>query len=144
MVETRLRELWDNLQARKLHFPHFLSAVTIDGLRGIGPLRIPLDYPVTVIAGENGSGKTTVLLAAACAYRVPGAGPRDFVPSTLFLDYRLTHPGHADRRNQISLEFEYSTPDGQRAMRWHRAKGWNRSFFGRKGAAQPSRQVYLS
>ena len=143
MVETRLRELWDNLQARKLHFPHFLSAVTIDGLRGIGPLRIPLDYPVTVIAGENGSGKTTVLLAAACAYRVPGAGPRDFVPSTLFPDYRPTHPGHADRRNQVSLELEYSTPDGQQAMRWNRAKGWNRSFFGRKGAVQPSRHVYL-
>ena len=143
MVEIRLRELWDSLQGKKIHYPHFLSAVTIDGLRGIGPLRIPLDYPVTVIAGGNGSGKTTVLFAAACAYRVPGTGTRAFVPSTLFPDYRPALPGHADVRNRVSLEFEYSTPDGQQAMRWRRAKGWNRSFFGRKGAVQPSRHVYL-
>ena len=143
MIEKRLRELWGSLQGKKIHFPHFLSAVTIDGLRGIGPLRIPLDYPVTVIAGGNGSGKTTVLFAAACAYRVPGAGTKAFVPSTLFPDYRPNFPGRADTRNGVSLEFEYSTPEGQRAMRWRRANGWNRSFFGRKGAVQPSRRVYL-
>lgn len=34
MVETRRWELWGNLQGKKIHFPHFLSAVTIDGLRG--------------------------------------------------------------------------------------------------------------
>ena len=28
-------------------------------------------------------------------------------------------------------------------MRWRFAKGWNRSFFGRRGAEQPSRAVYL-
>lgn len=143
MVELPLRELWGNLQGKKIHFPHFLSAVTIDGLRGIGPLRIPLDYPVTVIAGGNGSGKTTVLFAAACAYRVPGAGTKTFVPSTLFPDYRPSFPGRADARNEVSLEFEYATPNGHRSMRWRRAKGWNRSFFGRKGAVQPSRHVYL-
>ncbi len=57
MVETRRWELWGNLQGKKIHFPHFLSAVTIDGLRGIGPLRIPLDYPVTVIAEGTGAGR---------------------------------------------------------------------------------------
>ena len=143
MIEKRLRELWGSLQGKKIHFPHFLSGVTIDGLRGIGPLRIPLDYPVTVIAGGNGSGKTTVLFAAACGYKVPDAGARGFVPSTLFPDYRPNFPGRADTRNGVSLEFEYSTPEGQRAMRWRRANGWNRSFFGRKGAVQPSRRVYL-
>lgn len=143
MTEKRHRELWGNLQGKKIHFPHFLNAVTINGLRGIGPIRIPLDYPVTVIAGGNGCGKTTVLFAAACAYRVPGAGARDFVPSTLFPNYRPALSGRADARNEVSLEFEYSTPDGPREMRWRRAKGWNRSFFGRKGAVQPLRHMYL-
>lgn len=125
--------------------PHgsFLDAVTIKGLRGIKSLRVPLAYPVSVIAGGNGSGKTTVLFAAACAYRVPGAGSRDFVPSTLFPDYRPRHAGRADKRNEVSLEFEYSTPEGQVAMRWRRGKGWNRSYFGRKSTGQPSRRVYL-
>ncbi|MDZ4188882.1 MAG: hypothetical protein U1D25_12350 [Hydrogenophaga sp.] len=40
------------------------------------------DFPVTVIAGTNGSGKSTVLLACACAYDVPGA--RDHSPAVLF------------------------------------------------------------
>ena len=43
---------------------------------------------VSVIAGGNASGKSTVLFAATCAYKVPGAGVKDFVPSTLFPDYR--------------------------------------------------------
>ena len=31
---------------------------------------------------------------------------------------------------------------GFNTMRWRRGKGWNRSFFGRKNASQPIRQVY--
>ena len=40
------------------------------------------------------------------------------------------------------VEFDYATPDGRRSMRWRRAKGWNRSFLGRKNARQPERPVY--
>ena len=144
MIERRLRNLWGHLQGKKPHMPHFLSAVRLQGIRGIDDLRVAFDYPVSVLAGGNASGKSTVLFAAACAYRVPGAGVKDFVPSTLFPDYRPRLGGRADERGKVVMEFDYSsTPDGGMAMRWRRFKGWNRSFLGRKGAVQPERPLYL-
>lgn len=88
MIERRLHGIWERLQGKKPHLPHFLAEVQLKGIRGIENLRVTFDYPVSVIAGANGSGKSTVLFAAACAYAVPKASVRDFVPSTLFPDYR--------------------------------------------------------
>ena len=143
MFERRLAELWQQLQGKKPHFPHFLGQLWIDGIRGIHDLRVVFDYPVSVVAGGNASGKSTVLFAAACAYRVPLAGVKDFAPSTLFPDYRPKAGAHEDDRPKTTLEFQYSTPDGPSAMRWRRSASWSRSFFGRRGAAQPERPVYL-
>lgn len=143
MIEKRLKELWDNLQGKKPHLPHFLSEVFLHGIRGLDNLRVLFDYPVSVIAGGNATGKSTVLFAAACAYKVPGAGIKDFVPSTLFPYYNPKLGKRQDILERITLEFNYQTPDGMRSMRWRRGKGWNRSFFGRKNASQPERQVYL-
>ncbi len=125
--------------------PHFLSEIRLDGIRGIKNLRVPLDYPVSVIAGGNASGKSTVLFAAACAYKVPGTGPRDYVPSTLFPDYLPEQGVRKDERPQISIEYEYATPEGRTAMRWLRRKGrrWIRSFLSRQKAQQPERVIYL-
>ena len=143
MIEKRLRKLWEQLQGKKPHLPHFLSEVRLQGIRGIDNLRVIFDYPVSVIAGGNASGKSTVLFAAACAYKVPGAGVKDFVPSTLFPDYRPKLDGRADGKGEVVIEFDYSTPSGRTAMRWRRSKGWNRSFLGRKDAVQPQRPLYL-
>ena len=143
MIERRLRKLWEQLQGKKPHLPHFLSEIRLRGIRGIEDLRVIFDYPVSVIAGGNASGKSTVLFAAACAYKVPGAGVKDFVPSTLFPDYRPKVGGRTDRKGEIVIEFDYSTPDDRTAMRWRRSKGWNRSFLGRKNAEQPERPLYL-
>ena len=143
MIERRFAKLWQQLQGKKPHFPHFLAELSIDGIRGIDDLRVGFDYPVSVIAGGNASGKSTVLFAAACAYKVPGAGVRDFVPSTLFPDYRPNVGDRQDGRPRTTIEFQYATPDGRRAMRWRRSKAWSRSFLGRQGANQPERPVYL-
>ena len=143
MIERRFKDLWEQLQGKKLHLPHFLTEVRLKGIRGIDDLRVVFDYPVSVIAGGNASGKSTVLFAAACAYRVPGAGAKDYVPSTLFPDYRPKVGGWEDGKPEVVIDFDYSTPDGRLPMRWRRAKGWNRSFRGRKGASQPERQLYL-
>ena len=143
MIEKRFRDLWEQLQGKKPHLPHFLAEIHLEGIRGIDDIRVVFDYPVSVIAGGNASGKSTVLFAAACAYKVPGAGVKDFVPSTLFPDYRPKLGGREDDKGEIVIEFDYSTPDGRRSMRWRRSKGWNRSFLGRKNASQPERPLYL-
>ena len=143
MIERRFGSLWQQLQGKKPHLPHFLSEIRLQGIRGLDDLRVAFDYPVSVIAGGNATGKSTVLFAAACAYKVPGAGVKDFVPSTLFPDYRPRLGGREDEKPEIVLEFDYATPDGRRAMRWRRSKGWNRSFLGRKKASQPERPLYL-
>ena len=125
------------MQGKKPHRPHFLTEIRLNGIRGIDDLRVVFDYPVSVIAGGNASGKSTVLFAAACAYRVPGAGVKDFVPSTLFPDYRPKLGARADEMGEVVIDCDFSTPDGRRSMRWRRSKGWNRSFLGRKNARQP-------
>ena len=130
MIERRLEELGKNLQGKKPHLPHFLSAIRLDGIRGFNNLRVPFDYPVSVIAGGNTTGKSTVLFATACAYKVPGAGVKEFVPSTLFPDYRPKLGRYQDMQQKVTLEFSYQTPEGDASMRWQRGKGWNRSFFG--------------
>ena len=142
-IERELKKVWDNLQAKKSHLRDYLDEIHLSGIRGIDDLRVRFDYPVSVISGINCSGKSTLLFAAACAYKVPGAGIKDFVPSSLFPDYRPNKGNHQDRRDIVTLSFEYTTPTGRRSMRWQRRKGWNRSFFGRKGAKQPERPIYL-
>ena len=143
MLEKRLEELWRNLQGKKPHLPHFLSEIYLDRIRGLDNLRVLFDYPVSVIAGGNATGKSTVLFAAACAYKVPGSGTKDFVPSTLFPYYSPKVGDRQDKLQRITLEFNYQTPDGMRSMCWRRMNSWNRSFFGRQNASQPERQVYL-
>ena len=143
MIEQRFKKIWGQLQGKKPHLPHFLSEIYLAGIRGIDDIRVRFDYPVSVIAGGNASGKSTVLFAAACAYKVPGSGVKDFVPSTLFPDYRPKLGDRSDGREEIVIEFDYSTPNGRQSMRWRRTKGWNRSFLGRKNAAQPERSLYL-
>ena len=143
MSQKKLQKIWMHLQGNKPHMAHFLAQLRLTGIRGIQDLRVALDYPVSVIAGENGCGKSTVLTAAACAYRVPGAGRRDFVPSSLFPDYRPKHGAYTDRESKARIDFDYATPQGYESMRWSRAKGWTRSFRGRKNSTRPERSVYL-
>ncbi len=143
MIEKRLRNLWDSLQGKKPHFRNFLHEIHLENLRGIDKLRVTLEYPVSVIAGGNASGKSTVLFAAACAYKTPGPGKQRLVPSALFPDYRPKLGKWQDERPVVIIDFDYSTQEGRTRMRWRRAAGWNRSFFGRKRGEQPERKVYL-
>lgn len=142
-VNKQLKVLWPRLQGKKPHMQNFLSEIRLDGIRGLRDVKIGFDYPVSVIAGVNASGKSTALFAAACAYKVPGTTSKGYVPSTIFPDYLPKAGARKDDRPKIHIEYEYETPDGHLSMRWSRGKSWNKSFFGRKGAKQPERDLYL-
>jgi predicted ATPase len=67
-------------------WPKYLRSVQIDGLRGWTGQEIRFEFPVTVICGENGSGKSTVLKTAAAAYAHPSDRSLTFYPGTFFPD----------------------------------------------------------
>lgn len=61
----------DNLLSKvsKGNYGKYLKKVTLRKLRGFVDREIIFDFPVTALVGPNGGGKTTVLGAAALAYR---------------------------------------------------------------------------
>ena len=139
MLDRRVESLARPLRSKRRFMPHFLEAIRIQGLRGIEDLRVDFQYPVTVIAGENASGKSTVLQAAACAYEVPGPSRDDFAPMVQFPQL----PRQRERGGEIgraALSFEYKTPEGRTAMQWLHDRAWERRLNG-NGGAQPSRPV---
>lgn len=140
IIDNELKRVWDQLRGDKPHRQTFLEEITIRSMRGITNLRVPLEFPVTVLAGENACGKSTVLFGCACAYKVPGASNKEYVPTTLFPNFTI---GKMDSMDKTELEYAYIDNGRRMNMVWRRGKAWNRSFFGRKGATQPERKVYL-
>ncbi len=66
-TKRRLLERWNNTNYSK----PVLRKIAISGepgLRCLSDFSIEFRYPITVIAGENGTGKSTILACAACAY----------------------------------------------------------------------------
>lgn len=148
LIARELREVWDALRASNGYREEALTAVRIRNLRGIWDIRFPLEYPVSVLAGPNGCGKSTVLFACACAYRVPEGSARDFTPGRLFPNFTSRQPAvSSDVPQQTELEFQYLHRGDDVAMTWRRRRSWTRSFASRNRGiqpqAQPQRQVYL-
>ncbi len=63
-----IKKLFDMWRSTKNKSPKLIG-VEIDGLRGVNSLYLEFKYPVVAIAGENGTGKTTILGSIACAYK---------------------------------------------------------------------------
>ena len=58
---------------RYSNFGPCLRKVHIDGFRGIESIDIDLEFPVTVVSGLNGAGKSTIGQLAICAYKKPSS-----------------------------------------------------------------------
>lgn len=144
LIDRQLQEVWDALRADNNRRDYALQSVRIKNLRGVRDLRVPFTYPVSVLAGPNGCGKSTVLFACACAYRDPLRKPNALTPSSLFPNFNDRRAGAlSDTIERTELAFDYIHAGASYPMDWNRGKSWNRSFRGRKGGRQPERTVYL-
>lgn len=72
----------DNLEERvkKLSYHAYLPVLRMSNVRSFNNQTITFDFPVTAIIGTNGGGKSTVLGAAALAYK--SVKPGDFFPKS--------------------------------------------------------------
>ncbi len=79
----RLKSKW----ATGTAWPKRLEWMELTNLRGWSGHRIEFQFPIVAVVGENGSGKSTILQAAAASYRSPGKIKKmrfasDFFPDT--------------------------------------------------------------
>lgn len=76
--QSEISELLDKV--KKYKYNQYLYAVHIVKMRGLSNVDVRFDFPVTALIGPNGGGKSTVLGAAACAYKI--MQPSDFFPKS--------------------------------------------------------------
>jgi len=65
--DSEVKELLKKVQEK--NYGKYLLKISIEKARAFKEKSITFDFPVTAIVGVNGGGKTTVLGAAACAYK---------------------------------------------------------------------------
>jgi predicted ATPase len=100
-------------------WPQFLEMVEIAGLRGWSGQAVNFTFPVVAVVGENGTGKSTLLKAAACAYENTDAS-KTFYPSRLFLNTRW------DTIQGVSLKFRVKLGNENRSFEINKpTKRWS-------------------
>lgn len=88
----RLQTKWQTGNA----WPKRLEWLEIGNVRGWSGQRVQFGFPIVAVVGENGSGKSSVLQSAACAYQNPEGVtwfPSEFFPETAWdalRDARIT------------------------------------------------------
>lgn len=102
------------------NYQQYLPKLVMKKLRGFKDEPVSFDFPVTAIIGPNGGGKTTVLGAAACAYKV--MVPRRFFAKSGVYD---------DSMQDWSIEYEIvdknlSQRDSVRRTASFKNARWNR------------------
>lgn len=89
-------------------WPRRLEWLQISGLRGWTGQRLDFGFPLMAIVGENGSGKSTILQAAASIYRSEAGTKQTYFPTDFFPDT----PWDSIRDAKIA----YSTREGPNSV----------------------------
>ena len=92
----RLQAKWNS----NVGWPQRLEWIQIQNIRGWKGQRINFNFPIVALVGENGSGKSSIIQAAASVYRGTTKKltrfPSDFFPSTAW-----------DRLSGVQINFGY-------------------------------------
>ncbi|WP_035983910.1 AAA family ATPase [Bradyrhizobium sp. STM 3843] len=78
----------------KRNYQKYLLEVRLRNVRAFGDQKITLAFPVTAVIGTNGGGKSTILGAAALAYKSVKPGdffPKSNVGDTSMADWRIEY-----------------------------------------------------
>jgi len=67
-------------------WPQFVEYIELENLRSWKNEGVTFNFPVSAIVGENGTGKSTLLKALACAYEHPTVPKKTYYPSQFFID----------------------------------------------------------
>lgn len=102
-------------------WPQFIDSVKIDKIRGWAGQTVEFRFPICAICGENGSGKSTVLRAIACAYENTIPEGKTFYPSKLFLNTRWD-VNSVQRGATIS--FSIRQGNQQSTVNWKKTQDW--------------------
>ena len=87
--------------------------------RGLSAFTLNMSYPITAIAGKNGSGKSSILALACCAFHNVDEGfkmPRRALPYYTFKDFFIRHkddPQQREVRIDYRIAFNNWTPSAR-------------------------------
>lgn len=109
----RLKAKWE----QGTGWPQFLESLEIKGIRGWDGQKVPFNFPIVALVGENGSGKSTVLQCAASVYRPASDSPlveswfaSEFFPKTVWEDIQRANIGFTYRRGGKTLSSDVRKP----------------------------------
>lgn len=113
-------------KADKKNYGKYLSKLSLRPVRGFDGESVTFDFPVTAIVGPNGGGKTTILGAAACAYK--SIQPRRFFAKSGKYDEAM---------KDWSIEYEIvdrslSSKESTRRTASFKNSKWNRDALDRE------------
>lgn len=111
----------------------FINSIEINGIHGWQGQTLRFNFPVTVLVGENGVGKSTFLKAAACAYR--NLAGNTFYPSNMFVSTQWDESALAN----ATITYDVRQGNENRKLIWRKKNDWG--FTPKSG--KPERNVYF-
>ena len=126
-LKKNLKKMWDkHNNYKKLKWIQFNEK----GLRKIKNIRIEFNYPITVIAGRNGVGKTTIMQTIACLfhnndknykpYRLSNSKKQS--PYYTFSDFFIQAYDETKLEERIEIKYFF----GEKEYKIKRGKRWDK------------------